>query len=256
MRKRVYSFARKQPKRCELLKTKKEMPELYTGRTRTLGTLLSMAQPPLQVPEWQRGYSWDSAAVERFWQELISLFERCQSSSDPDNDCLLGPVVLALKPGCTMILDGQHRLTTATILLSVVRDFLARQPGDFASVLQQRFIQGYNDATGTFAFKLTMSPVDRDFFRDEIQYGSGAVEPVVLTRSHQLIRNAKNLLRDRVEAQCARRKGVAALAWALSLQEILAGRVKFKTEVTLWSQAIRLPKTREDCPRLVVQTAQ
>jgi len=231
------------------------MSELYVDRTRTLGNLLSMAQPPLQVPDWQCGYNWDSAAVEHLWQELISLFERCQTNSDPGNDYCLGRVVLALQPGCTTILDGQHRLTTATILLSVLRDFLSRQPGGFANALQQRFIQGYNQAIGAFAFKLTLSSVDRDFFRGEVQYDSGAVKPVVMTKSHQLIRNAKNLLRDRLEAQCALLKGVTALAWALSLQEILASRVKFKTEVTLWSHAMRLPQTRDDSPRLVAPPA-
>jgi hypothetical protein len=214
-----------------------------------------MAQPPLQVPDWQRDYSWDSAAVERLWQELLALSERCRSSHNPDNDLHLGRVVLALQPGCTTILDGQQRLTTATILLSVLRDFLSRQPGDFANALQQRFIQGYNEATGTFAFKLTLTRADRDFFRNEVRYGSGAVAPIVQAKSHCLIRNAKNLLRDGLEAQCARHEGAAALAWALSLQEVLASRVKFKTEVTLWTRVLRLPRTREDSPRLAVQPA-
>lgn len=71
------------------------------------------------VPDFQRNYSWSDVEIRQFWQDLESVLDG-QSS-----DHFLGPIVaLESESGRTPLIDGQQRLTTLTILASVVRDYL------------------------------------------------------------------------------------------------------------------------------------
>ena len=71
------------------------------------------------VPDFQRNYSWTDVEIRQFWQDLEALLEG-QSS-----DHFMGPiVVLDSATGRTPLIDGQQRITTLTILASVVRDYL------------------------------------------------------------------------------------------------------------------------------------
>lgn len=71
------------------------------------------------VPDFQRNYSWTDVEVRQFWQDIEAVLEG-QSS-----DHFMGPIVALESPsGRTPLIDGQQRITTLTILASVVRDYL------------------------------------------------------------------------------------------------------------------------------------
>lgn len=83
-----------------------------------------------QVPLYQRTYSWAKEQHERLWNDLVLLTEERQES--PEATHFLGSVVLAPSPsnGPTgvhryLVVDGQQRLTTLTILLAAIRDHRA-----------------------------------------------------------------------------------------------------------------------------------
>ena len=42
----------------------------------TVGGLLSTTSPRIEVPDWQRSYSWTTEQVEAFWQDLTD-FDAC-----------------------------------------------------------------------------------------------------------------------------------------------------------------------------------
>ncbi len=70
-----------------------------------------------KIPRFQRPYSWDRENVQEFWEDVIQ---------DNPQDYFIGSMVV-YKDGKQRygIVDGQQRLTTITILLSVLRDKLA-----------------------------------------------------------------------------------------------------------------------------------
>lgn len=71
------------------------------------------------VPDFQRNYSWTEAEIRQFWQDIESVLD----GQNPDH--FLGPIVTLESPsGRTPLIDGQQRITTLTILVSVVRDYL------------------------------------------------------------------------------------------------------------------------------------
>lgn len=77
------------------------------------------------VPDFQRNYSWGEVEIRQFWQDVEAVLDG-QSS-----DHFMGPiVVLESESDRTPLVDGQQRITTLTILASVVRDYLMGPMGN------------------------------------------------------------------------------------------------------------------------------
>lgn len=80
----------------------------------------------LLVPLWQRRYSWS----RQQWLDLWSDIERLVESADLDSTHFLGSFVLSMQPWTGMpseshkflIIDGQQRMTTLTVLIAALRD--------------------------------------------------------------------------------------------------------------------------------------
>lgn len=72
-----------------------------------------------RIPDYQRPYAWGKEQVGQLLDDLVEALER-----DSGEPYFLGSVVLVKRKGESLaeIIDGQQRLTTLTILLSVMRD--------------------------------------------------------------------------------------------------------------------------------------
>lgn len=44
----------------------------YTASRKAIGELLSTARTRIEVPEWQRSYSWEKEHFEAFWLDIIN----------------------------------------------------------------------------------------------------------------------------------------------------------------------------------------
>ena len=108
-----------------------------------------------------------------------------------------------------LLLDGQQRLATATILLSVLRDRRRSYSGDSAARLQNKYISDFDDASGTTTQVLTLNVYDRNFFRSEIQDEPHdpptRVAPTL--KSHRLIRKAREYFEERLREEGERLGG-------------------------------------------------
>ncbi|MYB34793.1 MAG: DUF262 domain-containing protein, partial [Gammaproteobacteria bacterium] len=70
------------------------------------------------IPVYQRPYAWETDEVEDLLTDLMD------AQKNPDNFYFLGSIVLVKKDGDSnsQVVDGQQRLTTLTIIFSVIRD--------------------------------------------------------------------------------------------------------------------------------------
>lgn len=82
-----------------------------------------------QVPLYQRVYSWGKRQLDQLWSDVVEL-ERTLSD-DPKASHFIGSLVLASSPDFGaigvnkfLVVDGQQRLTTLTLLLAALRDHL------------------------------------------------------------------------------------------------------------------------------------
>lgn len=197
----------------------------FKSKDYTIGALLSTTNPPIRVPEWQRNYSWTTSHVEAFWNDLLAFDERHPKESILNKGYFLGSIVLVNDGASHLLLDGQQRLTTATILLSVIRDYQRKYKADAAGRTQARFIADLDDTTASISFKITLNRFDCEFFRQEVQEERSeddSTAPITEYESHRLIRLARKFFIKQFENQYATLGGGRpSFDWSLRIQRVL-----------------------------------
>lgn len=182
------------------------MPEVkkpvstYQPNKESIGQLLSMKEPSIIVPDWQRNYSWKSEQVDTFWHDLEKFSAR--QGDDVKGEYFLGSVVIVrTETGDLKLLDGQQRLATSAVLLSVIRDRAMNYNSDAAKQLQSDYLKSYDHVEGRIIHKLRLNVYDRDFFRQLVldERGSEYKEPSPDIPSHHLMLNARRKLETHIE---------------------------------------------------------
>lgn len=104
---------------------------MVAARETTLQELLEGSKQ-YQVPLYQRTYSWTNEQLTRLWEDIVQL--AADRVEDPELTHFIGSLVLAPSPtngpaGVQefLVIDGQQRLTTLSILLCALRDYRAAQ---------------------------------------------------------------------------------------------------------------------------------
>lgn len=96
--------------------------DTFHPEKRSLGQILSSTSPPIRVPDYQRDYSWETQQVSEFWEDLIAFGGNDPKAPIAGKEYFLGAAVLVNNGTFHLLLDGQQRLATATILLAALRD--------------------------------------------------------------------------------------------------------------------------------------
>ncbi len=137
--------------------------------TRSVGDIFSVNKRYL-VPRFQREYSWSKEEVDEFWDDIIQQIKLSKSKKAINEEYFIGCIVLVgddSKPDF-LIVDGQQRLTTLTILLRAIVERL-KELGDntAASALYKNVIEGTDD-DGKKYFKL-INESPKPYFQNELQ---------------------------------------------------------------------------------------
>lgn len=128
-----------------------------------------------QIPYYQRPYAWTTEEARDLLEDIMESMESMDpmgASCDELNPYFLGSIVLIKeddvgKPDAQVV-DGQQRLATTTILLSVLRDLC--NDTKYAAGLSKYIIQEGNPVDGTEdTYRLTLSERDKEFFQRHIQ---------------------------------------------------------------------------------------
>jgi Protein of unknown function DUF262/Protein of unknown function (DUF1524) len=191
------------------------MNAIFGSSAKSIGELLgSNERAPIIVPQFQRGYSWERKHVEAFWRDIIAFHEESAQKEGPDK-YFLGPIVV-LDPTKEriLLLDGQQRLATATILIAVLRNAARslRTTGadDFARDQHRDLIVKRED--GEPAYSLVLGELDGPYFRQTVQADHAPESNKKPTlRSHLSIDKAKAFLSDAVARRISGQDPVMAL---------------------------------------------
>ena len=143
----------------------------------------------LQVPRYQRGYAWDTDNIDEMLSDLQSV---------PKGSFFFGTLILHIRPteeSTFDLIDGQQRMTSITIMLSVIRDILKRLGHDNESFQIHQHI-----STKPLGGKTTHRLIpcaelkENDFFPKYIQNEKVEdVDPVNISQKH-VQRNKKFFL--------------------------------------------------------------
>jgi hypothetical protein len=126
-----------------------------------------------EIPPYQRPYAWEEEQAREFLGDLLNAMDNTQSCG---NFYFIGSIVLIKTPGVSQskVIDGQQRLTTLTILLSVLRD-LTKGTEDRLRRCRYVFQKGNADEGTEDRYRLALRPRDQAFFKKHVQQ-PGATE--------------------------------------------------------------------------------
>jgi hypothetical protein len=194
----------------------------YTPEKKSIGDLLSMTNPAIIVPDWQRNYSWRAEHVETLWNDVVRFSEK--SGQTLTDEYFFGSVVLVNGADQRLLLlDGQQRLATSTILLSTIRDAIMPLDSVTGNFIQTTWLSGFDPIRQAQIQKIRLNVYDRDFFKRlvsdprPVEY----VEPQPDHASHNLIAAARNFFVKSIAAEIANLDQTAASAWLRRVVAIL-----------------------------------
>ncbi len=124
------------------------------------------------IPRYQRPYAWTTEETEELLDDLCTACTADEQAVAIKDPYFLGSIVLIKEEHqpTSEIIDGQQRLTTLTILMSVLRHLLPDGADAISDYLRQkgRMFEGMKDE-----FRLTLRPQDAEFFEKHIQQENG-----------------------------------------------------------------------------------
>jgi uncharacterized protein with ParB-like and HNH nuclease domain len=138
--------------------------------TRTISDLFSVKRKYV-VPRFQRAYSWSKDQVKELWDDIVANIQINDEKDVSHEEYFIGALVLVGddKSNVLQIVDGQQRLTTITILLSVLCErFKELKKENLAEAIFKNYIEGQDD-DGKNYFKLD-NETPKPFFQKSIQY--------------------------------------------------------------------------------------
>lgn len=119
----------------------------------------------LVIPIYQRVYSWEKEQCKELWDDIIKI-----GGDDKMDGHFIGSILYVLdgfkhSDNTLLIIDGQQRLTTITLLFIALRDYLNDEDEFLEKFSRQKIQNRYlinSDEKGDKKFKLILSEPDRD----------------------------------------------------------------------------------------------
>jgi hypothetical protein len=153
-----------------------------------------------EVPPYQRPYAWEKEHASALLSDLLDAMDNTNASGGV---YFLGSIVLIKSPGspAAKVVDGQQRLTTLTILLSVLRDLTS----DIELRIERRAYvhqKASADKGTTDRYRLLLREQDQPFFLKHVQTlgATGTLpESERLVASQQRIAENAQLYYDRLK---------------------------------------------------------
>ncbi|GAA7372688.1 DUF262 and DUF1524 domain-containing protein [Helicobacter pylori] len=111
------------------------------------------------IPIYQRLYSWEKEQCEQLWDDIIKI-----GGNDKMNGHFIGSILYVLDGNTPssplLIIDGQQRLTTITLLFIALRNHLSEEVKRKEKEIESYLIN--SDKDGDKKFRLILSEFDRD----------------------------------------------------------------------------------------------
>ncbi|GAA7100375.1 hypothetical protein HpCHN32_14060 [Helicobacter pylori] len=111
----------------------------------------------LVIPIYQRLYSWEKEQCKELWDDIIKI-----GGNDKMDRHFIGSILYVLdgikhSNNALLIIDGQQRLTTITLLLTALRDHWSDKRKD----IEDHYLIN-SDKDGDKKFRLILSESDKD----------------------------------------------------------------------------------------------
>ena len=116
------------------------------------------------IPVYQRFYSWDIDQCKRLWNDIVEMQRKDKVGHFVGSIVNIAEQAMPTGVQKYMIIDGQQRMTTLTLLLLALRDYAIKNPSD--TTINARRIDNMllkNEyESGDERYKLLLTETDRD----------------------------------------------------------------------------------------------
>ncbi|WQX84855.1 DUF262 and DUF1524 domain-containing protein [Helicobacter pylori] len=137
---------------------------MKAGTTTLLGFFEENQTNQFVIPIYQRLYSWKKEQCEQLWDDIIKI-----GGNDKMNGHFIGSILYVLDGNThsspLLIIDGQQRLTTITLLLIALRNHLSEEVEILEKFSRKKIENRYlinSDKDGDKKFRLILSESDKD----------------------------------------------------------------------------------------------
>lgn len=162
---------------------------------------------PLSVPPFQRNYSWTTEQIDDYWFDL----RMALTSAQPYY--FMGTIVVSREFNSNaIVIDGQQRLATTSLLMAAIRDaFSYGNENNRADAIRGKYLTSWSLEENREEPRLYLNGADRDYFTSAVLQSPGAP----LGADRPLLRSAYDLLSKRVTEEVE----AAGPHWAKKLLE-------------------------------------
>lgn len=191
-----------------------------------------------RVPAYQRDYSWDEEQWEDLWNDILEL------RSSPDARHYMGALVVEAKSDREfLIIDGQQRLATLSILALAIIATLPALPGSEAEQqanqtramhLRGRFIGEKDPASLIESSKLFLNETDDAFYQDYLVQLRTPNNPRGLPKSNRLLWNCFLWFQRRLAGLNLEGVAMATLLNETVARQLLFISIKVEDEVNAY----------------------
>ncbi|MCM1981988.1 DUF262 domain-containing protein [Lyngbya confervoides] len=164
------------------------MPANIDCSSQNLGKLLTSDDFCYSVPTFQRDYSWTKVEVDQLWQDITDTIKEKRSEH------FMGAIVVKNSHKPEMLIDGQQRLVTISLLMCAIRDIAKNEKKEetLATLVSERYLGTMNMETYDLEPKLILNETNNDIY-SEIVLKNREVE-VLLKKARSKNLNQSNRL--------------------------------------------------------------
>lgn len=146
------------------------------------------------IPVYQRLYSWEQAQCSRLWLDIVAM-----QKENKEGHFLSSIVCIAEKTSPTgvqkyMVIDGQQRLTTLTLILIALRDSVSADSEIKPEKLNLSFLMNQFE-TGDEKYKLLLTEEDKDILISLVE------KKPILEGTQSKLLNAYKYFKDQIANQ-------------------------------------------------------
>ena len=140
----------------------------------------------LEVPHYQRGYSWSEKNYEDFWQDLESVRE----SGD---EYFFGNIIVLQEESGKLskykLVDGQQRMATSSIFLTVIRDLYMKINSSLFEEVEKELFNSKRTPSDQYYYKIQLDIDDNQFLKDVIFAKVGSL----ITDKYEYVKKSKTI---------------------------------------------------------------
>lgn len=200
----------------------------FKANPTTIGDLLSIANVKYIIPRFQREYAWELGEIKQFYNDLLENLEKEENGVIKGIGEYFISFVVAVANSQTsseyQLVDGQQRITTITIILSVLTHiFKELKEEGLAKMCFETYVQGLDGDAKPYFKLINESP--KPFFQRNIQNIDISVDYIPKTDEEKKLKDAYDFFKKNFGQNFLDKKLKAGNKSYLDLLKILRDQV-------------------------------